>query len=179
MLDQSVAVKVEGTKRYGAEVVLHGAHVGETWQKVQELSADRGLVYCHPFDDPNVIAGNGSVGLEILDDLPDVDVVVAGIGGGGLISGVATALKESWPGVRVFGVEPTAVNTEMRAKIKAMNYGLAYGLSAFGLGQQLDRGALGVQAHQDLPVVRHVRRDGEPDTGLLELHVGAGGHTDR
>jgi threonine dehydratase len=106
----AVRSKVDACLGYGAEVVLHGAHVGETWQKVQQLSAERGLVYCHPFDDPNVIAGNGSVGLEILDDLPDVDVVVAGIGGGGLISGVATALKESRAGVRVFGVEPETSN---------------------------------------------------------------------
>ena len=102
----AVRSKVEACLGYGAEVVLHGAHVGEVWEKVQELVRERGLVYCHPFDDPEVIAGNGSVGLEILDDLPDVDVVVVGIGGGGLISGTAAALKESRPSVRVYGVEP-------------------------------------------------------------------------
>lgn len=106
----AVRSKVEACLGYGAEVVLHGAHVGETWEKVQELTRERGLVYCHPFDDPDVIAGNGSVGLEILDDLPDVDVVVVGVGGGGLISGVAAALKESRPGVRVYGVEPELSN---------------------------------------------------------------------
>ncbi|HKG57241.1 MAG TPA: pyridoxal-phosphate dependent enzyme [Candidatus Limnocylindrales bacterium] len=106
----AVRSKVEACLGYGADVVLHGGHVGETWEKVQELIRDRGLVYCPPFDDPNVIAGNGSVGLEILDDLPDVDVVVAGVGGGGLISGVAAALKESRPSVRVYGVEPELSN---------------------------------------------------------------------
>jgi threonine dehydratase len=106
----AVRSKVEACLGYGAEVVLHGAHVGETWARVQELATDRGLTICHPFDDPHVIAGNGSVGLEILDDLPDVDVVVVGIGGGGLISGTAAALKESRPGVRVFGVEPELSN---------------------------------------------------------------------
>jgi threonine dehydratase len=106
----AVRSKVEACRGYGAEVVLHGAHVGETWAKVQELAAERGLTICHPFDDPNVIAGNGSVGLEILDDLPEVDVVVVGVGGGGLISGVAAALKESRPGVRVYGVEPERSN---------------------------------------------------------------------
>jgi len=106
----AVRSKVEACLGYGAEVVLHGAHVGETWERVQELTTERGLVYCHPFDDPHVIAGNGSVGLEILDDLPDVDVVVVGVGGGGLISGVAAALKESRPGVRVYGVEPEGSN---------------------------------------------------------------------
>lgn len=106
----AVRSKVDACLGYGAEVVLHGAHVGETWAKVQELAAERGLTICHPFDDPNVIAGNGSVGLEILDDLPDVDVVVVGVGGGGLISGVAAALKESRSGVRVYGVEPELSN---------------------------------------------------------------------
>lgn len=103
---RAVRSKVDASRGYGAEVVLHGEHVGEVWTRVQELIAERGLTLVHPFDDPEVIAGNGSVGLEILEDLPDVDVVVVGIGGGGLISGVATALKESRPGIRVFGVEP-------------------------------------------------------------------------
>jgi len=72
----------------------------------------------HPFDDPEVIAGNGSAGLEILEDLPDVDVVVVGVGGGGFISGVATALKESRPNVRIFGVEPEGSDAVSQA-IKA------------------------------------------------------------
>jgi threonine dehydratase len=102
----AVRSKVDACLEYGAEVALHGQHVGETLARLQELIAERGLTYVHPFDDPEVIAGNASVGLEILEDLPDVDVVVVGIGGGGLISGVATALKESRRGVRVYGVEP-------------------------------------------------------------------------
>lgn len=102
----AVRSKVDACLGYGAEVVLHGAHVGETADKVAELAAERRLTLVHPFDDPHVIAGNGSVGLEIIDDLPDVDVVVVGIGGGGLISGVSAAMKESKPSVRVFGVEP-------------------------------------------------------------------------
>jgi threonine dehydratase len=106
----AVRSKVEACIDYGAEVVLHGTHVGETLARVEELVAERGLVFAHPFDDPDVIAGYGSVGLEILDDLPEVDVVVAGIGGGGLISGVAAALKERRPGIRVYGVEPVESN---------------------------------------------------------------------
>ena len=114
----AVRSKVDASLEYGAEVVLHGEHVGETLARLQELVAERGLTLVHPFDDREVIAGNGSVGLEILDDLPDVDLVVVGIGGGGLISGVATALKELRPGVRVIGVEPVgseAMSLAMKA----------------------------------------------------------------
>ncbi|HEX7471884.1 MAG TPA: threonine/serine dehydratase [Candidatus Limnocylindrales bacterium] len=107
---KAVRSKVDACRGYGAEVVLHGAHVGETLQRVRDLEAERGLVYCHPFDDPAVIAGHGSAGLEILDDLPDVDVVVVGVGGGGLISGIAAAVKERRPGARVYGVEPEGAN---------------------------------------------------------------------
>jgi threonine dehydratase len=112
---RAVRSKVEASRDYGAEVVLHGEHVGETLTRLQELIDERGLVLVHPFDDPEVIAGNGSAGLEILEDLPDVDVVVVGVGGGGFISGVATALKESRPGTRVFGVEPEGSDAVSRA----------------------------------------------------------------
>ena len=111
----AVRSKVDASRGYGAEVVLHGQHVGETLEKLRELIAERGLTLVHPFDDPEVIAGNGTAGLEILEDLPDVDVVVAGVGGGGMISGVATALKESKPGVRVYGVEPDGSDAVSRA----------------------------------------------------------------
>ena len=102
----AVASKVAACRGYGAEVVLHGAHVGESLAHLERLREERGLTLVHPYDDPEVLLGNGSCGLEILEDLPDVDVVVAGIGGGGLIGGVATAIKESRPSVRVYGVEP-------------------------------------------------------------------------
>ncbi|HET9615381.1 MAG TPA: threonine/serine dehydratase [Candidatus Limnocylindrales bacterium] len=99
--------KVEACRGYGAEVVLEGAHVGDAFAALERIRDERGLTFVHPFEDPAVMAGHGSVGLEILDDLPDVDVVVVGVGGGGLISGVAAALREQRPEVRVFGVEPT------------------------------------------------------------------------
>jgi threonine dehydratase len=111
----AVRSKVAAATDYGAEVILHGEHVGETLAKVQELVAERGLVLVHPFDDPEVVAGNGTAGLEILEDLPDVDVVVVGVGGGGFISGVATALKELRPRVRVYGVEPEGSDAMSRA----------------------------------------------------------------
>ncbi|HUQ77386.1 MAG TPA: threonine/serine dehydratase [Patescibacteria group bacterium] len=98
--------KVQACRDYGAEVVLEGAHVGEGFRALERIRAERGLTFVHPFEDAAVIAGHGSAGLEILDDLPDVDVVVVGVGGGGLISGIAAALKELRPGVQVYGVEP-------------------------------------------------------------------------
>ena len=114
----AVRSKVEACLDYGANVVLHGAHVGETFAEMERIRDERGLTFVHPFDDPEVIAGHGAVGLEILEDLPDVDVVVVGVGGGGLISGVAAALKESKPSVRVFGVEPELSNA-MQLAIEA------------------------------------------------------------
>jgi threonine dehydratase len=106
----AVRSKVDACLDYGAEVILFGAHVGETFAEMERIRDERGLTFVHPFDDPEVIAGHGSIGLEILEDLPDVDVVVVGVGGGGLISGIAAALKESRPSVRVFGVEPEGSN---------------------------------------------------------------------
>jgi threonine dehydratase len=97
--------KVAATEAYGAEVVLHGSIWDEANEKALELVAERGLTYVHPFDDPRLIAGQGTVGLEILEDCPDVDVVVVPIGGGGLISGISMAVKGMRPGVRVIGVE--------------------------------------------------------------------------
>ena len=102
----AVRSKAEAAAGYGARVVLEGDVMSETFAALDRIRDDEGLVFCHPFDDRDVIAGHGSGGLEILEDLPDVDVVVVGIGGGGLISGVAAALKESRPGIRVYGVEP-------------------------------------------------------------------------
>jgi threonine dehydratase len=102
----AVRSKVDACLGYGARVVLHGTHVGETFAEMERIRDAEGLTLVHPFDDPAVIAGHGSVGLELLEDLPEADVVVVGVGGGGLISGVAAALKGSRPGVRVYGVEP-------------------------------------------------------------------------
>lgn len=102
--------KAAAAAAYGAEVVLHGEHVGETFARMEELRAERGLTFVHPFDDVRIIAGQGTVGLEIVEDLPEVDVVIVGVGGGGLISGIAAAVKQLRPGVRVYGVEPERSN---------------------------------------------------------------------
>ena len=104
------ATKVAASKAYGAEVVVGGT-VHEAFERVQELRRERSLTLVHPYDDPFVIAGQWTVGLEILEDVPDVDAVYVGIGGGGLISGVAAAVKQSRPGARVIGVEPEGAPT--------------------------------------------------------------------
>ena len=100
--------RVEGGGLPGVrrEVVLHGAHVGESLAHLEELREERGLTLVHPYDDPEVLLGNGSCGLEILEDLPDVDVVVIGVGGGGLLGGVTVGVTREPAAVRVYGVEP-------------------------------------------------------------------------
>jgi threonine dehydratase len=105
-----VRSKVEACRGYGARVVLHGAHVGETFAEMERIRDAEGLTLVHPFDDAAVIAGHGTAGLELVEDLPLVDVVVVGVGGGGLISGVATAVKGLRPTARVYGVEPERSN---------------------------------------------------------------------
>ncbi|HWP62873.1 MAG TPA: pyridoxal-phosphate dependent enzyme [Candidatus Binatia bacterium] len=112
----AVGAKVEACRGYGAEVVLAGRHVGETFEAADRLVRERGLTFCHPFDDPDVIAGNGSLGLEILEAVPDLDVLVVPVGGGGLVSGIAAAVRQRAPGVRVYGVEPEGSNAVALAR---------------------------------------------------------------
>jgi threonine dehydratase len=97
--------KARASEEYGAEVILQGTII-EAFDLALEVAQDRGLTFLHAFDDPLIIAGQGTVGLEILEDVPDVATVVAPVGGGGLISGVALAMANLAPGARVFGVEP-------------------------------------------------------------------------
>jgi len=106
----AVRSKVEACLGYGARVVLHGEHVGETFAEMERIRDGEGLTFVHPFNDPAVIAGNGTSGLELLEELPHLDVLVVGIGGGGLISGVAAAAKAMQPAIRVIGVEPERSN---------------------------------------------------------------------
>ncbi len=98
--------KAHAATAYGATVILHGEHVGDTFVRMEELRDQHALIFIHPFDDPDIIAGQGTVGLEVVEDLPEVDVIVVGVGGGGLISGVSAAAAHLRPGVRVIGVEP-------------------------------------------------------------------------
>jgi threonine dehydratase len=97
--------KAAATRAYGGNVVLHG-DVFEAFAQMDELRAAHGYTLVHPFDDEGIIAGQGTVGLEILEDLPDVDAVIVPVGGGGLLSGVATAVRALRPAAKVIGVEP-------------------------------------------------------------------------
>ncbi|HJU64837.1 MAG TPA: threonine ammonia-lyase, partial [Gemmatimonadaceae bacterium] len=105
MAENATPSKVEATRGYGAEVVQHGTIWDEANEMAKRLCAERGLTYVHPFDDEQLIAGQGTVGWEIVHDWPEVDAVIVPIGGGGLISGIAMAVKALKPNVRVIGVE--------------------------------------------------------------------------
>lgn len=114
MPETASRAKVEACRGYGANVVLHG-DVFAAFQRMHELREQNNYTLVHPFEDSRVIAGQGTVGLEIMEDLPDVDVVVVGIGGGGLISGVAAAVKALKPNTRIVGAEPYGAPTMTEA----------------------------------------------------------------
>jgi threonine dehydratase len=105
MAENATPAKIAATKGYGAEVVLHGTIWDEANEKAKELVREEGLTYVHPFDDEQLIAGQGTLGLEIIQDWPEVDAVLVPIGGGGLIAGVSMAVKSHNPKIRVIGVE--------------------------------------------------------------------------
>src|SRR6516165_12697785 len=105
MAENATPAKIAATKAYGAEVVLHGTIWDEANEKAKELVRNEGLTYVHPFDDEQLIAGQGTLGLEIAKDWPEVDAIVVPIGGGGLISGVSMAIKAHNPRAKVIGVE--------------------------------------------------------------------------
>ena len=127
--------KVEATKKLGAEVCLVPGVYDDAFQKALQLRDEHGYTFIHPFDDENVIAGQGTIGLELLDQLPDVEAVVVPVGGGGLISGVAYAVKSLNPNVKVYGVQasgaPSMVNSlhdhkqEKLAKVSTIADGIA------------------------------------------------------
>lgn len=101
-------MKVVRTRRYGAEVILHGATFDDAYRHARELEKEHDLVFIHPFDDLGVMAGQGTIGLEILEQNPYIQTLIVPIGGGGLISGVAVAVKETNPRIRVIGVQTAA-----------------------------------------------------------------------
>ena len=97
-------VKINATRSYGADVILHGDFYDEAYAHAKELEKEKGLIFVHPYQDRFVIAGQGTIGLEILEDLPDVETLVIPIGGGGLCSGIATAAKALKPSIKIVGV---------------------------------------------------------------------------
>jgi threonine dehydratase len=101
-------IKATSARRYGAEVVLHGENYDEAYERARVLQAEGGAVFVHPFDDARVIAGQGTLGLELLDQVEALDAVIVPVGGGGLVAGVALALKAARPAVRVIGVQAAA-----------------------------------------------------------------------
>jgi threonine dehydratase len=118
MPETTPITKVANTRAHGARIVLSGANYDEAYAEARRLEASERLSFVHPFDDPQIIAGQGTVGLEILDQVPEVEVVLVPIGGGGLISGCAVALKERRPGVRLVGVQAEVIPS-MRAALAA------------------------------------------------------------
>ncbi len=101
-------IKVNRTKSYGADVILHGDIYDESYEYAVELAKEQGLSFIHPFDDLDVVAGQGSIAMEIIQELPTVDYIIVPVGGGGLITGVATLAKMLNPKIKVIGVEPAA-----------------------------------------------------------------------
>ena len=110
--------KVMATRELGANVVLHGTVYDDAYAEARRIQEETGATFIHPFDDPMVIAGQGTIGLEIMDDLPDVKTIVVPIGGGGLASGVAAAVKMLHPNVRVVGVQAAGA-AGMKASLDA------------------------------------------------------------
>ena len=109
-------IKVAATRGFGAEIILHGANYDEACEEALRRQVEEGRTFIHPFDDAEVINGQGTIGLELLEQVPDLEAVVVPIGGGGLISGIACALKETNPRIRVIGVEPEKLPSMLRAR---------------------------------------------------------------
>src|ERR1700675_2638649 len=144
-------VKVNATKEYGAHVVLHGDGYDEAYDEACRLAEREELAFVHPFDDPAVISGQGTIGLELLEQVPDLEAIVVPIGGGGLISGIACAVKELKPSVRVIGIQAARMPSMLEA----------------------------LQAHQPTTIASNptiadgiaVRRAGERTLSLIEKYV--------
>jgi len=135
-------IKVTSARRYGAEVILAGANFDEAYGEACKVATARGLVFVHPFDDPRVIAGQGTLGLELLDQQPDMEAVLVPVGGGGLVAGVGLAIKSRRPAIRVIGVQAEAIaamhrslQASTRVRVDAA-YTLADGIAVREVGEQ-------------------------------------------
>ncbi len=135
--------KLDATRSYGAQVIQYGTHttLASMFDKAEELQRENGYTFVHPFDDPFVIAGQGTIGMEILEDLPDVDAVLVQIGGGGLISGISSAIKLISPRTKIIGVESMS-GPAMQESLKAgqvvripRGYSIADGIGAPFVGE--------------------------------------------
>lgn len=151
MPERTPLIKVSNTERYGARVVMHGTVYDEAMAEAMRIRADEGQALIHPFDMDSVIAGQGTIGLELLEQCPEMDVVVVPVGGGGLIGGIAMAIKEIRPEVRVVGVESSALPAALRARE-------AHGLVTIPPAETIADGIA-------------VRRIGECTFGLIERYV--------
>ncbi|HIJ55914.1 MAG TPA: threonine ammonia-lyase [Deltaproteobacteria bacterium] len=133
--------KQEATRGYAGEVVIFGQSIEESLVKAKELVKE-GKTFIHPFDDPDIIAGQGTIGLEIFDDLPEVDTIVVPVGGGGLISGIARAAKSINPNVKIIGVQaascPSVYQSKMQNKIVAVtsSHSIADGINVKQVGEE-------------------------------------------
>ncbi|NOZ24363.1 MAG: threonine ammonia-lyase [Planctomycetes bacterium] len=105
MPEPTPLIKVAATREHGAEVILHGATYDDAYEHARELEKEKGLVFVHPFNDPLVVAGQGSIGLEMMEQVPEIEAAIVPVGGGGLISGIAIAMKETNPKIKIIGVE--------------------------------------------------------------------------
>src|ERR671924_1972516 len=118
MPDNASPAKVAATRSYGAKVVRRGANYDDAWEATQEIAKAEDKTIIHAFDDPDVIAGQGTIGLELLQDLPDVDRIYLPVGGGGLASGIAIAVKSRKPNVKIIGVESKAFPAMKESLVK-------------------------------------------------------------
>jgi threonine dehydratase len=161
MATNATPAKIAATKGYGAEVVLHGTIWDEANEKAKELVRTQGLTYVHPFDDEQLIAGQGTLGLEVIQDWPTLDAIVVPIGGGGLISGVAMAAKSHNPKIRVIGVEWSR-NAAQRCRRAARDHRLPHHHRRLARApcwrDQLQRGAALRRRDCDASGSRHLRR---------------------
>jgi threonine dehydratase len=142
MPETAATAKVDATRGYGAEVKLSGADYGEAFREAERFAAETGAVLVHAFDDRDVIAGQGTIGLELALQVPRLDAVVVPVGGGGLIAGIAVALRARSPGVRIIGAQPAVASTlapsleEERRLSRPPSLTLADGLATAGVGKR-------------------------------------------
>lgn len=160
-------IKVEATRRYGAEVVLAGDFYDEAYAEARRLEKEDGYVFIHPFDDEDVMAGQGTIGLEILQDMENVDAILVPIGGGGLIAGIATAVKALRPDVKVIGVEPEGA-CAMKKSLEAGQI-----VSMKKVDTIADGVAVKNPGEMTFEIIRNLVDDmiTVPDTGLMEAFL--------